>query len=179
MRPSAGIAALALLSLALGAAGVRAQNLAQYVSPPENLPRAIPAQPIAFNHQLHMGAGMKCVDCHTTALKKARAGLPKFEDCMLCHQTVAADRPDVQKLALLAAQKVRVAWNRVYEVPEFVFFNHRKHMAAGLECSQCHGPVESRAVLAQELSVSMTACMNCHAERNVSNQCYFCHELGQ
>ncbi len=74
---------------------------------------------------------------------------------------------------------MKVDWVRVYEVPEFVFFNHKKHMAADLECVQCHGPVETREVLAQEISVSMTACMNCHAERGVANHCYFCHDLGQ
>lgn len=170
-------AALALLALA---AGLWAQRgVTEYVSPPENLPRAVPTQPIAFSHKVHVAAGAQCLDCHPTATKKARAGLPKFEDCMLCHQTIATDRPEVQKLALLAGQKIRVDWNRVYQVPEFVFFNHRKHLAAELECGQCHGPVESRDVLAQELSTSMTTCMNCHAERNVSNHCYFCHDLGQ
>ena len=168
-----------LLLLAAGSLQLAAQEPVEYVSPPENLPRAVGPQPVAFNHKAHTGAGMNCQDCHVTVKNKARAGLPRLGDCMICHQTIATDHPEIQKLTMLTQQKMKVEWTRVYQVPEFVFFNHKKHMAADLQCSDCHGPVETREVLAQERSVSMTACMNCHAERGVANHCYFCHDLGQ
>lgn len=169
------IAGALLLLVAL----LSAQEATEYVSPPENLPREVGPQPVAFSHKAHSGAGMNCQDCHVNVKRKAEAGLPGLRDCMICHTTIAVDRPEVQKLTMLTQQRMKVQWTRVYEVPEFVFFNHKKHMAADLECVQCHGPVETREVLAQEISVSMTACMNCHAERGVANHCYFCHDLGQ
>jgi hypothetical protein len=70
-------------------------------------------------------------------------------------------------------------WVRVYKVPDFVFFNHSSHVKAQVECQTCHGPIETRDVLAREVSTSMTTCMDCHVGRNVSNECNMCHDLGQ
>ena len=97
---------------------------------------------------------------------------------MLCHSTIATDREGVRKLAALPVDE-RIEWQRVYHAPEFVFFSHRSHAAAKLTCAQCHGPVETREVLSQELSTNMVSCMNCHADRQVSNECFLCHDLGQ
>lgn len=97
---------------------------------------------------------------------------------MLCHAAIAADRPEIRKLAALPAD-AQIPWRRVYRVPDFVFFNHRSHAEAGTGCAQCHGPVAAREILAQELSIDMIACMNCHAERQASNECFLCHDLGQ
>lgn len=97
---------------------------------------------------------------------------------MLCHQTIAADSPGVRQLAALPeAEKIR--WERVYRVADFVFFSHREHAGAGVTCDACHGPVETRSVLHQEVSTNMVACMNCHALRKVSTECFLCHDLGQ
>jgi hypothetical protein len=175
LRLGLGCAILAVM----GGFGVFAQEPSGYVSPPEKLPREIGPQPVAFSHKKHSGSGINCQDCHVTVKGKARAGLPRLSDCMICHQTIATGHPEVQKLDMLVKQKMKVEWVRAYQVPDFVVFSHKKHMAAKLECNDCHGPVETRDVMAQELSTSMTACMNCHAQRNVSNECYFCHDLGQ
>ena len=155
-----------------------AQTAAKYKSRPEQLPREVAAQPIPFNHKLHAAAAIKCTDCHTGTTTNAKAGLPQLEQCMLCHSTIATDREGVRKLAALAVDE-RIEWQRVYRVPEFIFFSHRSHSAAKLTCAQCHGPVETRDVLAQELSTNMVSCMNCHADRQVSNECFLCHDLGQ
>ena len=149
-----------------------------YESPPENLPRAVDPQPVPFDHKLHMGLRMTCMDCHPGALERERAGLPDRDRCMLCHQSIAKDRAGVQELAAMAPG-TRIRWERVYRVPDFVFFSHSEHASAGLACADCHGPVETRRVLHQELSTNMVACMNCHAERQASNECYLCHDLGQ
>ncbi len=74
-----------------------------YQSPPENLPRAVGPQPVAFSHKTHAENNIKCVDCHKGAEKKWTAGLPTLEDCMLCHQTIATDHPEVQKLTQLVS----------------------------------------------------------------------------
>jgi len=145
----------------------------------ENLPIQVPPQPILFSHKVHVGAGTKCLDCHTTADKKARAGLPKADQCMLCHAAIATDRPTIQDLAKLAERGEDLKWVRVYRVPDFVFFNHANHLKAGEQCSNCHGAVGERDVLAKEVSTSMIQCMNCHLERNTSRECHLCHDLGQ
>ncbi len=151
----------------------------QYQSPPENLPREVPPQPVAFSHKLHASKGLKCLDCHKTAEKKFTAGLPQPDDCMVCHRTIATGDPDIMKLTQLAAAGVNVYWVPVYDSPSFVFFSHKKHLKAGETCETCHGDVTKYDVLAQELSISMTTCMNCHEKRGVENACFWCHELGQ
>ena len=97
----------------------------------------------------------------------------------MCHQTIAADSPDIKKMVMLGGQNMKFDWVRVYQVPDFVFFNHKRHVQAGETCETCHGPVATREVLAKEVSTNMTACMSCHAERGATTECYFCHELGQ
>ena len=149
-----------------------------YESPPEQLPRVVARQPVPFDHKLHMEHGMACVDCHPGALEKERAGLPRRERCMLCHRTIAADRPGVRQLAAWPESE-RIRWERVYRVADFVFFSHREHAAAGVACRACHGPVETRTVLNQEISTNMVACMNCHVLREASTECFLCHDLGQ
>ncbi len=169
----------ALSILALFALLALAQDELVYTPPPEQLPMAVPPQPAPFNHKAHAEQGLECLDCHPGAEKKRAAGLPKLKDCLLCHQTIATDSPDVQKMLMLANQKIKLEWVRVYRVPDFVFFNHKRHVQAGETCETCHGPVATREVLAKEVSTNMTACMNCHAEKGATTECFFCHELGQ
>jgi hypothetical protein len=145
----------------------------------EDLPVTVDPQPVPFSHKLHMTAGTVCKDCHPNAAVKERAGLPTAEKCMLCHQAIATDKAAVVKLAEMHKKGESPEWVRVYKVPDFVFFNHSSHVKAQVECQTCHGPIETRDVLAKEVSTSMTTCMDCHVERTVSNECNMCHDLGQ
>ena len=178
MRPVKRLGVIAAIAYSIGPSGLPGQTQAPYESPPEQLPRALAPQPVAFDHRLHMQQQMACTDCHPGAIEGERAGLPDRDHCMLCHQAIATDRAAVRRLAELPAGS-RIRWERVYRVPDFVFFSHAEHTDSGLGCEICHGPVETRSVLAQEVSTNMVACMNCHAQRQVSNECYLCNDLGQ
>jgi hypothetical protein len=142
---------------------------ADYKGAEEKLPAPAPTQPVPFSHRKHTELGLKCLDCHSTATKDARASFPGVAKCMSCHRTVRTATP-------IPAQ---VTWIRVYELPDFVFFSHAKHVNAKVACADCHGPVETRDVLAKEVSTSMVSCMNCHARKNASVACNMCHDLGQ
>jgi hypothetical protein len=87
---------------------------------------------------------------------------------MLCHRG---------NMAISIPQSL--SWARVYQVPDFVFFSHAKHVNAAVACAECHGAVERRDVMAKEVSTSMTACMSCHVARKASTTCDACHQLGQ
>jgi hypothetical protein len=150
-----------------------------YVSPPEELPQQVARQPILFSHKLHVGTGIECLGCHTGAEKKRAAGLPGIKDCLVCHQTIAKESPEIQKMTMLSQTGIKLDWVRVYQTPDFVFFSHKNHLKAGEGCETCHGPVATREVLAKEVSTNMTACMNCHVQRGATTECFFCHELGQ
>jgi glucose dehydrogenase len=152
---------------------------ADYQGKQEKLPISVAEQPIAFNHQLHSDNGIKCQECHSGATTQARATLPTSTKCAMCHVPKEANTAELRKLARMHKAKQDFDWVRVYKVPDFVFFSHERHAKAGTTCNACHGPVETRAVLAKEASTSMTACMSCHRKEKASLACNVCHELGQ
>ncbi len=150
-----------------------------YKGRPEQLPREVAAQPIPFSHKLHVSSGISCKGCHLGAGSSERAGFPALQRCMLCHSSIKAESASIQRLASMAGEGREPAWVRVYQLPDFVFFSHANHSTAEVACTKCHGPVEKREVLSQEVSTSMEACMNCHLSRQVSTDCHLCHELGE
>jgi len=127
-----------------------------------------PTQPINFPHPRHAGAvkdgglGMNCLYCHNTANKSSDVGMPAVGTCMGCHTIVAAQRPEIQKLAKYAADKRPVPWVRIHKVPEYVHFPHVRHVNAGVTCQTCHGQVQKMAQVYQYASLNMGWCVNCH-----------------
>ena len=96
--------------------------------------------------------------------------------CMQCHAAVKTGSPDIQKLAAFAKNGREIRWARVYEIPSYVNFSHRTHLAAGNTCEECHGKVAEREALFREGDVSMGGCMNCHRAKKASIDCTYCHE---
>ena len=107
-------------------------------------PPGAPVQPILFSHLIHAGAfQISCQYCHADARRSQYAGLPSVERCMGCHKIVAAaGNPEVQKLQGYWQRREPIPWVRIYKVPEFVYFQHRGHIRAGVACQTCHGQVQ-------------------------------------
>ena len=61
-----------------------------------------------------------------------------------------------------AKQPYSIPWVRVHNLPDHVYFDHRAHVAAAVQCQQCHGPVEAMKRMRQENSLNMGWCVNCH-----------------
>ncbi len=57
-----------------------------------------------------------------------------------------------------------IPWVRVHNLPDYVYFDHRAHVTARVECQHCHGPVESMKRVRQFNSLSMGWCVNCHRQ---------------
>lgn len=170
--------AVAISAAALVAAGfVFQQDTAQQASaePIESI------QPIAFPHDLHAGANqMDCQYCHSSADRSPAAGIPAVQVCAGCHAPggvpmVAADRPGVQQLIAYAQAGEAIPWVRIYDLPDHVHFPHMMHVNAGLECQECHGPVEEMAEVEQVASLRMGWCVQCHQEREARTDCFVCH----
>ena len=136
---------------------------------------AAPKQPLPFSHRKHADASMKCSFCHEMGGNGEHAGIPSSDRCMVCHDGKETDKPGLQTLAGYHRQGASIPWVRVYKVPDYVFFNHKKHMAAGARCIDCHGPVEQRDVLRKEKDISMAACVDCHLARSAPTDCMHCH----
>jgi cytochrome c553 len=61
-----------------------------------------------------------------------------------------------------------VKWIRIHNLPDFAYFNHSQHVTAGgLQCQQCHGPVEEMDELYQFSPLTMGWCINCHKETEI------------
>ena len=48
-----------------------------------------------------------------------------------------------------------VEWVKVHNIPDFVFFSHKPHIAAGVDCTDCHGDVASMERIKQTEDLSM------------------------
>jgi len=136
-----------------------------------------PVQPIPFSHKQHAGdLKLNCNMCHANKDPGEIMGVAAATVCMQCHSSVKTNSPAIQKLSAAAKDNRPVKWARVYEIPAYVTFSHRTHLSAGAACADCHGQVAQRDQLFREADISMGGCMNCHREKNASNDCTFCHE---
>lgn len=155
------------------------QNKAVPEEHKEVLPKSVAPQPIAFSHKIHASKlAMPCQFCHASVTEGDEAGLPAPDLCMTCHDTVKKDSPEIAKVRTAAEKNEHIAWVPVYRVPDYVFFGHATHVNAELNCSQCHGPIETRDVLQKEVSTSMNTCRDCHRSHNAPTGCSTCHQLG-
>jgi hypothetical protein len=141
--------------------------------------RAAPQQPIPFNHQQMVGAGIQCLYCHNGALRSPAAGIPSVQKCMGCHGVIAPTVPEVQELAGYWERQEPIPWARVYRVPRFVYFNHRVHVVAGgLNCERCHGDVGNMVEIRAVVDMNMGWCLGCHSQQANAAQlkdCAVCH----
>jgi hypothetical protein len=137
---------------------------------------AAAAQPLVFSHRIHAGQqAIPCLYCHAYARRGPVAGLPAVERCAGCHATAAAEKPDVKKLMEYWDKREPIPWLRVHDLPDFVRFNHKRHVAARVECRECHGAVESMEHAVRVSSLEMGWCLDCHRRRQASTDCLVCH----
>lgn len=140
-------------------------------------PSMRPAQPIEFPHVVHVTKlGMECTNCHQYVRKSIYAGLPDAELCMSCHAGVAMDKPEVAKLVEIYEAGEPVEWVRVYQVKPHVYFTHKRHVLSGVECRECHGPVELMTTVQRVTDLGMGWCLDCHNSRGAPRECITCHK---
>jgi len=124
-----------------------------------------PAQPVPFSHQHHVGRiGIDCRYCHASVADSAFAGLPPTHTCMSCHSQLWRDAPMLDPVRRSLAAGVPLRWIRVYDLPDFVYFDHSVHVRQGIGCTTCHGPVGEMPLTRKVADLSMRWCLNCHAK---------------
>lgn len=135
-------------------------------------------QPIKFNHKAHAENGIPCQFCHSSVQKSPSAGIPSVSLCMGCHQYVATESEEIQKLAGYWERQEPVPWERVHELPSYVQFNHAAHIAGNVGCGSCHGDVANMTTAEQVVEMTMGFCLDCHKEqenKEVLRDCVTCH----
>jgi len=143
-------------------------------------PTSGPEQPLPFSHKHHAGTlGLPCETCHVQSRSGETLSIPQAATCMKCHQSIATDKPAIQKLAETAKSNSTIRWTRIYELPSFVTFSHKTHLDHGNTCQECHGAVATRDRLFKETDLSMKWCVDCHTTKKASTDCNTCHTLQQ
>ena len=135
-------------------------------------------QPIQYNHQVHLNAGLECSNCHTLYAETPWAGLPTIDTCSLCHSEASTGTAEEAKVVEYVQKEETPAWKQVNQLPTHVYFSHQTHaVAAGMDCAACHGEMQERAVPPSEpfFEWTMDACMNCHEQRAATLDCNGCH----
>jgi hypothetical protein len=120
-------------------------------------------QPVPFSHKHHVtDDGIDCRYCHTTVETGAFAGIPPTQTCMNCHSQVWAQSPMLQPVQQSFLSGQPIDWNRVNNLPGFVYFNHSIHIDKGVGCSTCHGRVDQMPLMYKAESFQMSFCLDCH-----------------
>lgn len=122
-------------------------------------------QPIEFPHNLHAGTlNIQCEYCHSTARRSIHAGVPPTEVCMNCHKMVdSTGRPELEKLKEYWESGQPIPWKKVHDLPDFVYFSHKRHVLAGVQCQECHGQVQKDFTVARRVNTLLMGwCLRCH-----------------
>lgn len=135
-----------------------------------------PDQPIPFSHKKHAGdLKIDCQYCHASVDKSRHATIPSMNVCMNCHSVVKPDSPYIKKMKALIEQGDSFEWTKVHDMPDFVFFNHKRHIAKGIACETCHGDVRRMKKIEQVKQLTMGFCVECHRKNAAPTSCDTCH----
>jgi len=120
-------------------------------------------QPIPFSHAHHVGSmGIDCRYCHTSVENSDFAVIPPTKTCMNCHSQIWINSPTLEPVRESFRTNQSIKWTKIYDLPDFVYFNHSIHVKKGVGCETCHGRVDQMALTYQNPSLQMRWCLDCH-----------------
>ncbi|QES90457.1 c-type cytochrome [Rhizosphaericola mali] len=156
-----------------------------------------PKQPIFYSHKVHAGVNqINCQYCHIGVYQGKQATIPAVNICMNCHKAIKEytgaplkdeegndinGTAEIQKLYAYAgydpskdgtnwdASKAKpIAWTRIHNLPDHVYFNHSQHVKVGqVACQTCHGEIQNMNEVKQFAPLTMGWCINCHRTTKV------------
>jgi len=137
-----------------------------YVRTPFHTAQGFPVdQPVPFDHRHHVADdGIDCRYCHSSVEKSPSAGIPSSSVCMNCHSQIWNSAPLLEPVRASYFADKPLEFNRVYDVPDFVFFDHSIHVNKGVGCVECHGRVDRMPRILQAQALTMGWCLDCHRD---------------
>ena len=108
------------------------------------------------------GMGIDCRYCHTSVEESAFANIPPTKTCMNCHSQIWTNAPILEPVRASFRDDKPLTWTRVYDLPDFVYFNHGIHVNKGVGCATCHGQVDKMPLMFQKPTLMMNWCLDCH-----------------
>ncbi len=122
-----------------------------------------PKQNISFSHKTHSGKfGISCLFCHTKAETHPYANLPTTKDCMICHVALKTESELLKSIIYSYDSINSIVYKKVYDLPDYVRFNHSSHLRSGIDCATCHGVVEQMDSIYLVRPLTMGWCIDCH-----------------
>lgn len=135
-----------------------------------------PEQPLPFSHRIHAGVrGISCLFCHDAADRSQNAGMPEVSKCLLCHNVIITELDPIRELRGYSDRRQPISWVRVYRLPDYAHFDHQMHLAAGVDCGECHGDVKQMDRIIQAMPMEMGFCVDCHRKNDAPVDCTLCH----
>lgn len=132
-------------------------------SPWESDTGVIRTQPVPFSHEHHVsGLGIDCRYCHTSVEVSSSAGMPSTHTCMSCHSQVWTEAEMLEPVRRSYRTDQPIQWNRIYNLPDYVYFDHSVHVNSGVACETCHGRVDQMPLLQKANTLYMQWCLDCH-----------------
>src|ERR1700751_984680 len=120
-------------------------------------------QPVPFSHQHHVsGLGIDCRYCHTSVESSSYAGIPPTKTCMNCHSQVWVGSEMLEPVPASYRSGQSLRWQRIHNLPGFVYFDHSIHIHKGVGCTTCHGRIDEMPLTYQQSSLLMEWCLDCH-----------------
>jgi hypothetical protein len=120
-------------------------------------------QPVPFSHEHHVGIlGIDCRYCHTSVEHSSVAGIPPTKTCMNCHSQIWVGSSMLEPVRESYRTNRSIRWQRVYNLPGFVYFDHSIHIHKGVGCASCHGRIDEMPLTFQVPSLLMEWCLDCH-----------------
>jgi Cytochrome c7 and related cytochrome c/Class III cytochrome C family len=121
------------------------------------------SQPVPFSHKHHVsGLGLDCRYCHAGVERSPVAGVPPTHTCMTCHSQLYTNAEMLAPVRLSLAENKPIHWNKVNKLPDYVYFDHSIHIAKGVGCTTCHGPVGQMPLMRAGAPLTMGWCLDCH-----------------
>ncbi len=122
-------------------------------------------QPVPFSHAHHVGQlGIDCRYCHTGVEDSSFAGIPPTKTCMNCHQQIWVGSPVLEPVRASYRTGESIPWERIHNLPGFVYFDHSIHVNKGIGCITCHGRINEMPLTWQHGSLLMEWCLDCHRD---------------
>ena len=120
-------------------------------------------QTVPFSHQHHVGdIGIDCRYCHQSVETSAIAGVPPTQVCMNCHRELWNQSEMLAPVRESWETGQPLVWNRVHDLPDYVYFNHSIHIHKGIGSHECHGEVDHMRLTRQAEPLTMHWCLDCH-----------------
>jgi hypothetical protein len=122
-----------------------------------------PTQPVPFSHKHHVsGLGIDCRYCHDSVELASNAGMPATATCMTCHSQIWTNAAILAPVRESLAEDKPLQWQSVYTLPDYVYFDHSIHVAKGVGCTECHGPIGDMPLTYKATTLYMSWCLDCH-----------------